>query len=136
MSEAALKLSKQFRDMAGAVWEATLAASREGKMDAFAVRRIQVEVYQPLLAHALDIAVQDALATQQGLDALVDEVSSAADDLEEGLDRVKVLENAVAFGLMLVPAVASVVAFVAAPNPATAGAAVAAIGKAAGKLPT
>jgi hypothetical protein len=35
MSEAALALSKQFREMAGAVWEATLAANRKGRLNAF-----------------------------------------------------------------------------------------------------
>jgi hypothetical protein len=136
MSEAALALSKKYREMAGAVWEATLTANRRRRLSAFDVRRIQVEVYQPLLAHALDIAVSDALAEHEGIDALVGEVALATTSLEQGLSDVELLDDTVGFGLALVPAVASVVAFVAAPNPATGGAAVAAIAAAAKKLPS
>jgi hypothetical protein len=46
------------------------------------------------------------------------------------------LDDTVGFGLALVPAVASVVAFVAAPNPATGGAAVGAIAVAVKKIPS
>lgn len=136
MSEAALALSKKYREMAGAVWEATLAANRKGKLSPFDVRRVQIEVYQPLLAYASDIAVRDALEEHAGIDALVHEVASATDLLERGLRDVKALDDTVGFGLALVPAVASVVAFVAAPNPETGGAAARAIAAAIGQIPS
>lgn len=135
MSEAALAISKKYRDLAGAIWDAALAANAAGSLTSFAVRRVQVEVYQPLLAHALDIAVQDSLDHHRDMDQFAREVSTATDKLSQGVRDVNHIGDIVGFGLALVPAVALVVAFVAAPTQATAAVAVAAIATAAGKLP-
>jgi hypothetical protein len=134
MSEAAKGLSKSYRTCAGLLWDAALEAQGRGEISAFDLRRIEVEIYNPLLAHALDVVVKQALDRHAGIDALVLQVKAATRELEQGLACAQRIGAVATFGLGLVNAAARVVAFVAVPSPATAVAAVKAIGGAAAAL--
>jgi hypothetical protein len=131
MTEESLAISKSFRRVAGLLWDAALAARERGEISPFALRRIEVEVYQPLLAHALDIVTRDALSSQPEIQGLVVQVKGATSDLEKGLKKAERVADLAAFGFRLVGAAASVVSFVMAPSAASAMGAVNAIAAAA-----
>lgn len=135
MTRAALLLSKSYRTSAGLLWEQALASQRSGAWDALRLRRFEVEIYHPLLAHALDVVVRDALDSSARLKPLIARVQKSTKDLEAGLRTARRIEASFSLGLRVVEAAASVVLFVATPGAESAGKAVSAIGQAARLIP-
>lgn len=136
MTRAALQLSKSYRTSGGLLWEQALASRKAGTWDALRLRRFEIEIYHPLLAHALDVVVRDALDASPRLKPLIAQVQRATKDLEAGLRAARQIEASFSLGLRVVEAAASVVLFVATPSASSAGQAVNAIGQAARLVPT